>query len=360
MSKFFSRLSYSFGNEDCHTEHQALQIKPDDRVVCITASGDRPMNLLIKECKHLVAVDANPVQNYLLDLKSCALKMLNSEEYLAFLGVTHCKSRKSTLRKLLPHLNIDSARYWKRHEHLVHKGIIYQGATEKWIRTASYLPRIFRNKEVQALFSYKDLEEQREFLKKNWNHSLWQNCIKLAVHPWVSKLFLKDPGMYAYLGSSPRPDLYLYQRWMDALNKGLARENPLISLMLLGKVLPEGMPPYLTGDSIEEIRKRIDRVTIKTQDVITYLESVPENSFDVFSLSDVASYIDYPSFLRLLKAIVRTGSPNARFCLRQFMTRYKVPEGLERYFVKDNALKAHLEAEDHAFVYDFTVGKILK
>ena len=69
MAKFFKRLSYSIGNEDWETEREALSIQADDKVLCITASGDRPLNLLMNECREIVSIDANPVQNYLLELK---------------------------------------------------------------------------------------------------------------------------------------------------------------------------------------------------------------------------------------------------------------------------------------------------
>ena len=85
MNDFFSRLSYSFGNEDWNTEYQALKVKPSDKVVCITASGGRPLNLLLQDCEQVVTVDANKIQNYLLKLKSAALKEVDYEEYLDFL-----------------------------------------------------------------------------------------------------------------------------------------------------------------------------------------------------------------------------------------------------------------------------------
>ncbi len=66
MANFFERLSYSFGNEDWLTEQRALQISPNDSVICITASGDRPLNLLTSDCKEILAIDANPIQNHLL------------------------------------------------------------------------------------------------------------------------------------------------------------------------------------------------------------------------------------------------------------------------------------------------------
>src|SRR5262245_40473083 len=102
MSNFFKRLSYSFGNEDWITEKEALKIQPQNRVLCITASGDRPLHLLLNECQEIVSLDANSTQNYLLDLKMQAIQHLDFEEYLAFLGVTPCSSRKETYKKLAP------------------------------------------------------------------------------------------------------------------------------------------------------------------------------------------------------------------------------------------------------------------
>ncbi len=69
MTTFFSRLSYTWGNEDWNTEREALQIGSQDTVLCITASGDRPLNLLVDDCHRMVAIDANQQQNYLLHLR---------------------------------------------------------------------------------------------------------------------------------------------------------------------------------------------------------------------------------------------------------------------------------------------------
>ena len=69
MSRFYERLNYSFGNEDPFTELKALRIKPSDTVVCVTASGDRPLNLMSCPLEKIYCVDLNPIQNHLLSLK---------------------------------------------------------------------------------------------------------------------------------------------------------------------------------------------------------------------------------------------------------------------------------------------------
>ena len=85
MASFFSQLRYSFGNEDWQTEKEALDIKPQDVVLCITASGDRPLNLLTRECQRMVCVDANRIQNHLLELKAAAIAVLDYKTILDLL-----------------------------------------------------------------------------------------------------------------------------------------------------------------------------------------------------------------------------------------------------------------------------------
>ena len=51
--------------------------------------------------------------------------------------------------------------------------------------------------------------------------------------------------------------------------------------------------------------------------MISYLERAPDNSFDRFSMSDVASYIPYEAFERMITSLVRVAKPGSRFCIRK-------------------------------------------
>lgn len=360
MSNFFSNLNYSFGNEDWHTELLGLKIKPHHRVICITASGDRPLHVLLEDCQEIVAIDANSAQNHLLHLKAAAMKHLDAKRYLEFLGAHPSTNRLELFNEIQNQLEKPSATFWKAHERLIDKGIIYQGVIEKFVKKAVFLLRVLRQKELQALFAFDNLENQKEFLKNNWNHRLWSSAFKLVLNQWSSRYFVKDPGLYDHLPPNTHPGNYFYQRMMGCLQNNLAKENALISLVLLGTVNQAALPPYLTNAGVDIIRSRLDRLQIITQDVIHYLETVPPNSFDRFSLSDVASYLPYDQYIRLLKAIVRAARPDARFCMRQFLSRYSIPANLSSHFSQDIALAKKLEQEDRAFVYHFTIGTVTK
>ena len=360
MSDFYNRLRYSFDNEDWITEQKALQVQPDSRILCITASGDRPLHLLLEECQQLVCVDANPVQNYLMNLKREAMKTLEPQPFLAFLGVKEANNRIETLETLSKELDEETREFWQENRKMVQQGILYQGISEKRARQISFLLRLFRQGEIRRLFQFNTLEDQRQFLAKEWNHSIWRYAFRVALSPLMAKWIIKDPGLFTNINPHHNVSDYVYERMVRSLNKHLAKDNYILAWLLKGKVDGETLPPYLTEAGGNKIRKQLDKIDVQNANVITYLESVPENSFDRFSFSDVASYMDQQSFLRLLKAMFRAAKPDARFCMRQFMSRYKIPDGLKPYFKTEPYLEKALEEEDRAFVYHFTVGKILK
>lgn len=359
MSNFFSQLSYSYGNEDWITEQQALQIKPSDTVLCITASGDRPLNLLVNDCKEMVSIDANKQQNHLLKLKMAAMQHLSYEEYLAFLGAERSKKRLAALKSFSTNMDEEASQFWAENDRMIAKGVLYQGAVERITRYASRVLRCFRGKKIAKLFKIDDIEEQRRFVKEHWNTRAWKKFVELFCHPRITKLLIDDPGFQEYLGPV-QPGVYFYQRMEASLETCLAKQNPIISFILKGKVGKEAFSPYLTQNGTKEIKKRLNRLTIKTQNVIDYLEKTHEPTFDCFSLSDIASYMSKEDFERLLRGIIKTAKPGARFCLRQFLSYLEIPADLQHHFQRDRDLEQRLEKEDKCFVYRFFTGTIMK
>lgn len=360
MGNFYSRLSYSFGNEDWRTEQKALKIQPDSRVLSITASGDRPLNLLTTELAELVTIDANPMQNALFDLKKTAIKQLDYHDYLAFLGVESHPHRFKTYISFEKELHSTSIALWNRHPGKISRGVLYEGAVEKWLKRISTLMRPLRGQKIDQLFAFDDLELQRIYLKETWQTYLWKKTFQVALHPWLSHLFINDPGLYAYIAPDIHVGTHLYDKLHSSLDRFLAKESVLLSLLFKGMVEKEQFPPYLAKEGFEQIKKRLDRVMFETIDIASYLEKTPENSFDRFSCSDIASYIDKETFDRVCAGIVRTAKPGARFCIRQFLSNHQIPSSLSPYFERDSELEEELEREDRCFVYRFTCGAIKK
>lgn len=357
MSKFFSRLSYSLGNEDWKTEQDALKIEPHDTVLCITASGDRPLNLLMNDCRQIVSIDANPIQNHLLNLKIGAMQAFSYEEYLSFLGAVSQKGRKESLKLLLPLLDKDSAEFWLKNQKMIDKGVLYQGAVERLTKIIAATMGFMRRKTLKKLLSINDLDEQRKFVKEYWDRKWWRKIFEWALHPSISPFVIEDPGLLN-VGSKINPGTYIYDRIMHSLDNCLANQNPLFCLIFQGYVPPEAYSPYLTRSGTEVIKQRISRITIRTGEIVQYLESLSEPTFDCFSLSDIASYMDAPHFMRLLRAVNKAAKPGARFCIRQFLSAQQMPLEMQALFERDLPLEKRLENEDRCFLYRFLVGTV--
>lgn len=358
--RFFSRLNYSFGNEDWQTEKEALQIEPNNRVICITASGDRPLHLLLDDCKNLTSVDANPIQNHLLNLKCAAIQSLEYEEYLGFLGAISHDSREKTFRKVFDALHHDSAQYWLNNLKMIRKGILYQGNIERLTKLVTLAFNLARPRKIKQLFTMNDLEEQRKFLKTKWDTFFIRKVFDIALSRFLSNMLEIDPGLHTNLDPSICMGSYIYSRILKSLNQGLAKENLLISLIFRGFVGREAFPPYLKAEGFHTIKKRLSRISFRTQNVIDYLANSSANSYDRFSLSDVASYMNQEEFHHMIKNVYHAAKPGARFCIRQFSSNHKIPKEFEANFQREAALEQKLEHDDRCFLYRFMVGRIHK
>jgi len=360
--QFYSRLSYSFGNEDPQVERQALNIQPNDRILCITASGDRPLHLLLDPCAEVVSIDLNPVQNFLFRLKACAMRHLEYEEYLSFLGASSDLHRHEKTAFLLPFLQRNESEFWQQNSHLIDEGVLYQGAIEKFLsKYVAPLMKLLRGKKVKKLFEIDDIEEQKQFLKEVWETTLWKKTICCALNSSLFAPLLGDPGFFSeHLGVEARPGSYIYNRLHGSLERILAKKNPFLSLVFRGRVEREAFPPYLTKEGTAIIGPRLDALTSETGNVIDYLEKCEPNSFDCFSLSDIASYMDHHNFKRLILGVYRAAKPNARFSVRQFMSDQAIPSAMAPFFVRDFEKEKILEKEDCCCVYRLMVGTITK
>lgn len=360
MAGFFKRLSYSIGNEDWKTEQKALAIRQGDTIFTVTASGDRPLNLLFSPCEKIISVDANPFQTALCDLKKAAIQELDYDEYLAFLGLKAHSSRLGILRKLESKMLPQSVKCWRENDSKIRNGISYQGQVEKLCRKASKVIRALEGKKVDTLFSFNTVEEQKEFVEKNWNWKTWKAVVDVCLHPLFTRFFLKDPGLYKHVDSAIRPSTYMYSRIEMALKTLPVRENLILSLVLQGKIFEDGFSPHLSENECKEIRKHLHKLSVTTNDVFSYLKDAPDSSLDCISLSDIASYMPREAFDTLCKEIVRVAKPGSRFCIRQWMSSYDFANDLKANFHRNHALEKELESEDRCFVYRFMVGTINK
>lgn len=362
MVDYKKRLNYSFGNEDGSIERQALRILPSDNVVCITASGDRPLNLLLDHPRSLVSVDINQVQNALFELKWAAAQHFSFPQYLAFLTYDgSCPEIKDKqLEQLKPHISPFAYLYWQAHRLELYKGILFQGYVEKKCQTFAKVLQFLRKGVIDRLMSFDSLEEQKVFVDVAWDRFWWRKFFHIGFSKPILRCIgvASDPGLYSHVATNIPLGLYFYNKMHASLYQHLAKRNPFLQLLFRGTVPQEAFLPYLTQPGMHQILQAPSHVEIQTEDIIHYLENSPKGRFSVFSLSDVASYMPQDSFERLLKAMIHSAQGGARFCLRQLFSNHTIPSSLKKHIQRDETLEEKLEKQEPFFYYRFLVGTI--
>lgn len=359
MKSFLETVNYSSCNEDSESEIKSLRIGEQDRILCITGSGARSLDLLTKKPSEIVSIDFNPCQNYLLELKMKAIKFLDYEDFLAFLGITSSTKRMRYYEIIKKSLTPDSRSYWDRNIAVLKKGIIYQGRWERYFGSLSKMVGIVRPRLRDKLFSCKNLEEQADIWMKKWNNSVWRAFLKVISSRFAWKYIFGDPAFYRNIHNDFSIYKYLQERLVAGMNHIRANESPFLNLLFFGQFKPSGaLPPHLKRENYQTMRTHLDRISIVTESLIDYLWQQPEGSFDKYSLSDFSSYTNPIEYERIWKGILKTSKTGALVCERQFLVKRQLPAELMAFLKRKEKLEKELESSDNSIFYTFVIAEI--
>ena len=111
-----NNLVYNTCWEDPRLDHIALDLSPTDNVLVITSAGCNALDYALKSPNHVYAVDMNPRQNALLELKKAAIRGLDYETFFQMFGEGRLPYAERIYdAKLRDSLPPDARRYWDRH-----------------------------------------------------------------------------------------------------------------------------------------------------------------------------------------------------------------------------------------------------
>ncbi len=355
-TRFFSRLNYSSVNEDWRAEIEGLRPGPGERILCVTGSGSRPLDLLSHAPLRLVAIDRAPAQNHLLRLKVAAMRALPYEEYARFLGLhdSPAGERLESWDVVRRALDDRTRAWWDGRTRLLADGVLYAGRFERHIRSLGAVMRLLRPVSLRGLLEARDLEDQARFAAQVWDRAWWRAFLRIALSPAVSRVLLRDPAYFRRIAVPPGS--WIHARMLWALRRWPAGSSFMVAFILTGRLPEADLPPYLSAAGFDRIRNRLDGLEIVDGALTGYLERVPER-FDGFSLSDVPSYMDGGEFARLIGLVAGRAALGARVVVRQFLTRDPWPAGFGSRLVRLPGLEARLRDLDRSFAYEFFVAE---
>jgi S-adenosylmethionine-diacylglycerol 3-amino-3-carboxypropyl transferase len=311
-------LQYSCCNEDARSELDALDVS-GRRVLSIAAAGERAFGLLLGDPREVVAIDRNPSQIYLAQLKMAAIRILERDAYLAFVGITTSAQRRATYGTLRRDLPAQARQYWDRRPRDIAKGIHSIGRTERSIARMSWVLRRVLGRSIARLRASATLDEQAQVARGILSRRAVRAALACIFNPISGRLLLRDP---VYYGEARRhAATYLRHRLMTTLAHHRYDDCFILSLFVDGHLKnSHSLPVELAEDTYPIVQQRLDRVQFEVACVSEYLARQPRGSFDAFSLSDLAGYLTIDEFGVLLDRVERAASDQATICLREYIS----------------------------------------
>jgi len=109
-------LIYNTCWEDPAVDRMALGAQPGDTLLVITSAGCNVLDYALTGVRRIHAVDANPRQNALLELKIAGIRRLDHSDFFALFGQGfHHRAAAIYRSALRPDLSDFARGFWDRH-----------------------------------------------------------------------------------------------------------------------------------------------------------------------------------------------------------------------------------------------------
>ena len=339
--------------DDPRVEQAALDVTADDRVLVVTSGGCTALTLLAAGPAELTAVDINPAQTHLLQLKLRAIRTLSLEDCRRLMGVWPDGDRVALYRKVARGLPSDTRAFWDAHTDRVVEGLLTCGEVERicrtWVRRmvvgGVHPPRLY-----EQLLRLDDPAAQRRFYRKRWDTWRWRAALQLVVRsPLIDRLV--PPRLHRRL--KPR-DLVreIRTRMERAFCQFPARDNYLLTQFLTGRFPTcgdDGMPPYLRPAGFEAVRRHAHRLRPVTAHLARMLERRSPGTYHKVSLSDLAEWMPEAEVRPLAGAVDAALAPGGLVLHRHILEQTRVPHGPELSEDTDAGLR--LTELERSFLY---------
>jgi len=371
-----SNLVYNTCWEDPRLDRVALELGPDDTIAVITSAGCNVLDYALMGPRRIFAVDMNPRQNALLELKIAAIRSLDFDTFFEMFGRGRLEDYRGTYRQYLrPNLSPMAAAYWDRHIDYFDNGgwrnsFYFHGSSGMFARMANfYIDKVAKVRDaVSRLLASKTVDEQQSIYFGELRDAVWKRFIRWMIGRDTTLSFV----------GVPRPQRQQVERYYEG---GIARyiedcvetvfaslpiwDNYFWRVYLTGEYSRTCCPEYLMIDNFERLRDGlVDRISIHTGSLTSFLQG-HEGLISRYVLLD---HMDWLSTFRHAEleqewqAIIDRATPDARILWRsgglqvEFVDPLSVTVQGKCYRVGDllrynRELAAELHAKDRVHTY---------
>ena len=369
-----NNLVYNTCWEDPRLDRVALDIGPEDNILVITSAGCNALDYALCGPRRVHAVDMNPRQNALLDLKLAGIRTLEHEDFFRIFGYGyHPEAKKLYRQKMRPRLPAWSAAYWDKWIKFFHtagRPFYYRGTSGYFARMIRiYTDRVIRVRPyMDALLEAKTLKEQREIYERHLKEKFWSRPMKFAMNRDTTLSMVGVPKAQRkqveqqYDGGVVK----FVQDCVEAVFCKLPiADNYFWRVYMKGEYSRSCCPEYLKQENFQKLKEGlVERVTTHTNSVQGFLEMhrQPISRFVLLDHMDWLSDKFFPLLELEWQAIVNRAAPDSRIIWRSgglktdFLDRVRVNvRGTHRRLLElldyQRELAAELHEKDRVHTY---------
>lgn len=369
-----NNLVYNTCWEDPRLDRVALQLGPEDTIAVITSAGCNTLDYALVGPKHIHAVDMNPRQNALLELKIAAVRNLEYDEFFAMFGEGHLPNARDVYRqRLRSSLSAWSRGYWDKWIRFFdnkRRSFYYRGTSGAFARFVKlYTDRIIKVRPyIEAMLEAESLEQQREIYLTQVRDRFWTKTLRFAMNRDTTLSMVGVPKAQRrqvetqYEGGI----LQFVQDCVDAVLGELPlADNYFWRVYMTGKYTRECCPEYLREENFEQLRHdAVERISIHTNSLQGFLDRY-DGQITRYVLLDHMDWLSdrfFPLLEAEWQAIVNRAGPATRLIWRSgglrtdFLDNVEVEvnghlRGLPELLKYDRDLAAELHAKDRVHTY---------
>lgn len=341
---FKSDIFYAAQNEDYQTELAVLErigLDKPLRVLMIASSGENLLSLLTQEqVASIDAVDINPAQLHLCELRRTALEHLTRDDQLRLLGAdstTGEAERLALYATIHSHLPEPARTFWdERREREIAFGLQHVGRNDvcmhdvqAGLRAAGFEPlnRPLRDEELPAWCAvYTDL----------FTPAYIQDLFGLPSASLAEKI----AGIAGYLGECH----------FRALQQPQPERNPFVTTAFANSYATaagdDGFPLYLQSHGQAALRHLgiRERLHLESGNLVEKMSTLAAayGPFDLISISNIADWMSEEQFGALVTQAKICLNPGGGLLARTATGRSMIIEVMGRYLFIDQAFNARL------------------
>ena len=323
-----NNLVYNTCWEDPRLDREALQFGPDDNVLVITSAGCNALDYALAGPNQVNAVDMNPRQNALLDLKMSGIRNLEFEDFFAMFGDGHLPGIKKIYQdKLRAELPAWSADFWDKKIKWFdnrRKTFYYRGTSG----TVARLVKIYTDKVIRvrphldSLLNADSVDEQKTIYETHLKKKFWSGLMKFTMNRDTTMSMLGVPkAQRKQIETQYKGGLVKFiQDCMESVFVDLPmKDNYFWRVYMNGSYSRECCPEYLKPDNFQALKNGlVDRITTHTDSVQGFLEKY-DGKISRYILLDHMDWLSdqfFPLLESEWQAIVDRAAPDARIIWR--------------------------------------------